>query len=262
MTGVINNLLEKLHLSKSSGEPPNEPDPQDLSQLREQYAAAKQDHVLHYYDGLDVAGKAELFEQLVKIDPHHVNNLAQKNLKPAPTQKDGDARKLDPLPDSASASTIDSDKESLDAWTHHGLDLIAHNKVAVVLMAGGQGTRLGSSAPKGCFNIGLPSGKSLFQLQAERVIKMQQLAAHRHGKENVIIPWYVMTSGPTRQPTEEYFANHKYFGLSEENVFFFEQGVLPCVSNDGKILMDNKSRVGPKSRSIQRSLQVTYENSI
>lgn len=247
MSGVINNLLEKLHLSNSSGEPPKEPEEQDLKQLREQYAAAKQEHVFYYYDSLGVAEKADLFEQLVKIDPKHVNDLAQKTLKPTPTQQHESTPKLEPLPEQTSASVMDSDKDSLDAWTHHGVDLIAHNKVAVVLMAGGQGTRLGSSAPKGCFNIGLPSGKSLFQLQAERILKLQELAAHRHGKESVVIPWYVMTSGPTRQPTQDFFAQHKYFGLSEDNVFIFEQGVLPCISNDGKILMDNKSKVGTGS---------------
>ena len=243
MSGVLNTLLEKLHLSKSSGDPPKEPDAQDLSQLREQYTKAKQDHVFHYYDGLSVAEKADLFEQLVKIDPEHVNELAQKTLKPTPTQKDEGAPKLDPLPESASASVMDSNKDSLDTWTHHGLELIANNKVAVVLMAGGQGTRLGSSAPKGCYNIGLPSGKSLFQLQAERIVKLQELACHRHGKEKVIIPWYVMTSGPTRQPTQDFFTQNEHFGLAEENVLIFEQGVLPCISNDGKIIMENKSKV-------------------
>ena len=244
MSGVVNNLLEKLHLSKSSEEPPKEPDPEDIKQLREQFAKAEQDHVFHYYDDLPVAEKAQLYEQLLKLDPRHVNELAEKTLKkPAKADQDAGPAKLEPLPDSATASVMDSQEEDLDNWTYHGLELVANNKVGVVLMAGGQGTRLGSSAPKGCFNIGLPSGKSLFQLQAQRIAKLQELAAHKHGKEKVSIPWYVMTSGPTRKPTQDFFEQNGYFGLKAEDVFIFEQGVLPCIANDGKIIMENKSKV-------------------
>ena len=192
---------------------------------------------------MTTAEKASLYKLLGSIDPNYINQITERALHP-PKQSNGDEEvKLEPLPESAVASLLDSKTDDIGSWYESGLDLVAEGQVAVVLMAGGQGTRLGSSAPKGCFNIGLPSEKSLFQIQAERIWKVQQLAEKKSGKKNIVVPWYVMTSGPTRKPTEQFFEEHKYFGLGKDDVTIFEQGILPCISNDGKILLESKSKV-------------------
>ncbi|KAK0384044.1 hypothetical protein NLU13_8133 [Sarocladium strictum] len=231
--------------SKSDGARP-EPSQDALNNLKEKYEKAGQSQVFTFYDSLSTEDKASLFEQLEGFDPEHINEITDRALNPP--KEDGDEPgddNLEPLPDSATASILDSKEEDIEKWYESGLDLIAANKVGVVLMAGGQGTRLGSSAPKGCYDIGLPSHKSLFQIQAERIRKVEELAAAKAGsaKGSVVVPWYVMTSGPTRGPTEAFFKEHNYFGLNEEQVFVFEQGVLPCISNENKILLESKSKV-------------------
>ena len=244
MAGLMNNLLEKLNLS--SGEkavPVQAPSNEDKQTLYDKYEKAGQEHVFKFYDELDAEGKAKLYDQLDGFDPNRINVLADKALAPP---KDDDDKKpsIEPLPADASESLLDADKSKIDEWYEAGLALISENKVGVVLMAGGQGTRLGSSDPKGCFDIGLPSHKSLFQMQGERIAKVQQLAQKQAGRdETPTVPWYVMTSGPTRGPTEKFFKEKNYFGLSPEQVIIFEQGVLPCISNEGKILMESKGRV-------------------
>lgn len=229
--------------SKQTAAAPKQPTAEELSSLREKYEKAEQDQVFAFYDSLSKDEQATLYQQLSGFDPDHINKITDRALNPPKSDDESKETGLEPLPDSATASILDSKPEDLEKWYESGLDLIGENKVAVVLMAGGQGTRLGSSAPKGCFDIGLPSKKSLFQIQAERIRRVQRLASKKSGKKDVIVPWYVMTSGPTRGPTEQYFKENSYFGLEEQNVIIFEQGVLPCISNEGKILLESKGKV-------------------
>lgn len=238
---TVSNLIGKI--SGQAEETLREPSTEEFQQLQKKYTDAGQGHVFAFVDELQPAEKTRLFHQLTAFDPSRINELANTALNPPPKTEET-AVTLEPLPEVATASILDSDPADLKKWHEAGLKQVAENKVAAVLMAGGQGTRLGSSAPKGCFDIGLLSEKSLFQLQAERILKLQELARKAQGVESAIIPWYIMTSGPTRKPTEEFFEQHKYFGLDKSNVTIFEQGVLPCISNEGKIMLESKGKVG------------------
>lgn len=242
---TMNKMASALHLGgkQSSETPVAPPTDEEYNELKEKYKKAGQQQVFAFWDDLKPEEKGSLYQQLEPIDPEHINKITDRALNPPKAETDDSKPKLEQLPDSATTSTIDSDEANLQKWYDAGLKYIADNQVGVVLMAGGQGTRLGSSAPKGCYDIELPSHKSLFQLQAERIWKLQQLAAKVHNKEEVVIPWYIMTSGPTRKPTQEYFEEKKYFGLNRNNVVFFEQGVLPCITMEGKILLESKSKV-------------------
>jgi len=244
-TGIVNNLLERLNLTSGEKKAPvQEPDADDVKNLQEKYKKAGQGHVFKFYDELDAEGKAKLYEQLNNFDPDRINVLADKALHPPNTDNDKKPE-IEPLPAEVSESLLEIDNSKVDGYNTSGLQLIAENKVGVVLMAGGQGTRLGSSDPKGCFDIGLPSHKSLFQMQGERILKAEELAQKQADKDaRPTVPWYVMTSGPTRAATAKFFKDNNYFGLSSENVIIFEQGVLPCISNEGKILMESKDKVG------------------
>ncbi|KAL2864901.1 UDP-N-acetylglucosamine diphosphorylase [Aspergillus lucknowensis] len=238
MAAAIRNLVDRFQ--NHSETLPREPSAGEIQELRDKYEKSDQSQVFAFFDELSQTEKTRLFHQLSNFDPIRINELADKALNPPKAEETSVS--LEPLPEVATASILDSDPKDIQYYYDEGLNLVAENKVAVVLLAGGQGTRLGSSQPKGCFDIGLPSHKSLFQIQAERIAKLQLLAKKKSGKDS-LIPWYVMTSGPTRKPTEEYFQEHNYFGLDKSNVFIFEQGVLPCISNEGKILLESKSKV-------------------
>lgn len=222
------------------------PDPVQLSKLRHLYKSAGQAQVFTFYDTLPPHDQASLLDQLASIDVERVNriyhnavsastppvqtksldsrlgvtNLIGRSRTPSPSPDE-----VVPLPDEACA-TILNNPEAEKRWKDIGLQAVADNTVAVLLLAGGQGTRLGSALPKGMYDLQLPSGNSLFHYQAGRIGKLERLAEQAAGKEagSVRIKWYVMTSGPTRAETETYFEAKGYFGLKKENVIFFEQG--------------------------------------
>lgn len=216
-----------------------------MSETFAKYTEAGQAHLFEYYDTLSPRDQLALLSQLKLVpDPVSLVSTVKEALQKHEDAASGTSpRSLEPLPAQQTALTLDGSLASKSRWASLGLGAIARNEVAVVLMAGGQGTRLGSADPKGCYNVGLPLKKSLFQIQAERIAKIQSLAASQYPETKPRVQWYIMTSAATRKATETFFNAHANFGLETDQVIFFDQGTLPCFSLDGtKILPETRSR--------------------
>lgn len=203
-------------------------------ELRKLYEDAGQSQLFDHWKALSAEDQQAFLKNLESVakrtSPQKLIADCQAALSLSETNASVSTQ-IEPLPATSYQSVIGNDKARKSYWDL-GLDAIVKGEVAVILMAGGQGTRLGSSQPKGCYDIGLPSGKSLFQIQAEKILRLQDLSGTEHP-----IPWYVMTSIPTRAATEEFFAKQNFFGLKSSQITFFNQGTLPAFDLEGQKLL-------------------------
>lgn len=186
-----------------------------------------QEELLKFIDNLDSGKKEKLIKEVEEIDFEQVNNLYKTS-----KMEIGKAIKgviIEHVP------FVDKYKIEESKYNHLeelGTNIIKNGKYAVVTMAGGQGTRLGHKGPKGSFKLDVkPEPKYLFQIIAENLQKENK-------KYGIVLPWYIMTSTENNEKTTEFFEEHNYFGYPKENVRFFNQGNLPLLSEDGKLLVD------------------------
>ena len=195
----------------------------ELEEVKDILKKYGQEHLLNHYNGLDEKKKEILLEQINEIDFELINKLYDSTKE----QKTNTNDKITPI------NYLDKYKlhDQYKYYESIGKKAIKEGKLAAVTMAGGQGTRLGHSGPKGTYDIGLDSHKSLFELLADNL--------KEEGKKyDVIIPWVIMTSRENNKDTVEFFEKHRYFGYKKDkNIFFFEQGELPMMDTEGKILI-------------------------
>ena len=184
----------------------------------------KQDHVVNWMGKLTDDEKDRLIEQVLNLNIEQVIDLYNNLSK---TFETGD-KKIEKI------SAIDMNKledEEFIRYKKIGEDIIRNGEYAVVTMAGGQGTRLGHSGPKGTFKVNLDNGeKYLFQIIVESLQKANE-------KYNVVIPWYIMTSEENNNQTLAFLEVNNYFGYPKNKVKLFMQGKAPLISTNGKLLI-------------------------
>lgn len=205
--------------------------PDDLVATLDEYG---QSHLCRWWNDLDNAERGDLVHQLREIDFAMVAELVQQKVKSSSGGKDTRAGRAQPPTRLERLSTIHD-----GAWssaTRAGEELLRLGKVGAMVVAGGQGSRLGFDQPKGMFPIGPVSGKTLFQLHFEQLEALSM-------KYGMNIPYFIMTSEATDAATKDFLESNDYFGYSFHDVYIFKQGWLPAVDPDGKVLLADKGHI-------------------
>ena len=123
-----------------------------------------------------------------------------------------------------------------DEFKAAGLDAIRAGKVGAVLLAGGQGTRLGLDRPKGTLNIGVNRELYLFEQLFRNLMDVTDEAG-------AYVPMYIMTSNINHKDTVAFFEEHHYFGYPKDYVKFFIQEMVPACDHEGRVYMESDTEV-------------------
>lgn len=196
----------------------------EREQAEELLKKYNQEHILRYYDELEDSQKKLLLDQIEKLDFSLIDIDKET--------EHNNGGKIEPL-EAMKLSDIEKSKSQFEKI---GLDAVRKCKIGAVLLAGGQGTRLGFDKPKGMFNIGVNIELSIF----ERLIQNLMEVVDKSGS---YVPLFIMTSEKNNEDTIKFFEENDYFGYDKSFITFFMQDMAPSVDYNGKIYMEDKYRI-------------------
>lgn len=187
-----------------------------------------QEHILEYC--LSEEQQNELEKQIQNINFEQLQKLYESTKQ----EKNMEEKKIENIPYTDKSKLL---KEKEQELFKIGEEVIKQGKYAVITLAGGQGTRLGHSGPKGTYALDTINGKKyIFEIIIDRLKKAKQ-------EYGISIPWYVMTSKDNHEETVWFLENNNYFEYDKEKVKFFKQGELPLVDTQGKIILNEYGKI-------------------
>ncbi len=221
----------------------------DLIQL---LALCKQDGLIQHYERLNPSQRNRFLKNLEGLDLKLVFELHKtfscQNLA-APMHRELRNAPVVEIPKTA------REKENEQKARQKGEELLRSGKVAILIVAGGQGSRLGFDGPKGAYPVSPVKKKPLFQLFAEQV-KARSLHVGRK------IPLLIMTSEENHRDTIEFFERHNSFGLHKDTLFFFRQEMLPAITPEGEFVLKNESDLFMNPNGHGGSLKSLYDSGL
>lgn len=185
-----------------------------------------QSQLLQYYDELSAEEQLRLLKQIEYTNFNIVKNIEI-------SQSGSGNGKITPP---ANAVTVEEAARRRIQFETVGLNMLAEGKVGAVLLAGGQGSRLGYDGPKGTFNIGVTRELSIFE-------QLMRNVADVTSQTGRAFPLFIMTSTVNDVATRSFFEEHSYFGYPRDEIHFFIQDVAPACDYDGKVFLDDKGRI-------------------
>ncbi len=201
--------------------------------LEQHLAPFGQQHLLRFWDELSPPQREALSAQIREVDFAELARL----LGGGETVMDWGAlaRRAEPPP--AFRLHSRDNRFSVAQARERGAEALARGRLGAILVAGGQGTRLGWPHPKGTFQIGPVSGATLFQILFEKLVALGR-------RWNVRVPLYLMTSPATHDATVEYLDQHARFGLPADDLHIVCQAQMPAVDlTSGRVLLEAKDRL-------------------
>ncbi len=195
----------------------------NLQEIKKKTEASGQTHLLKYVDELNEKERKQLLAQIEEADFSLLEKLHE-------SQSEKKERFIQPL----DALEVDEINKNRKEYEEIGLEQIRLGKVGAVLLAGGQGTRLGFDKPKGMFNVGVNRDLYIFECLINNLLDVTN-------KANAYVPFYIMCSEKNYEDTVGFFEEHDYFRYPKEYVSFFKQEMVPAVDFSGKIYLESKS---------------------
>ena len=206
----------------------------NAEEIRSVFAKQNQEHVFRFWDRLGDVEKAQFIDQAGRIAEALPALMSDREN----ALKGLDGHAVDSLSPCPAIALPDHGGrlEDFKAAQARGLEILRAGRVACLVVAGGQGSRLGFDGPKGAFPLGPVSTRSLFALQAQKL----RALGRRLGQP---VDWFVMTSPATDSATRALFEQEDHFGLSPDQIFIFSQGTIPAWTFDGRLILEGPARI-------------------